>query len=126
MISELGGPTDIMENPEKHLKPMPLICPIESKSSGYISGVDAREIGVSMIYLKAGRTKSSDPIDHGVGLSEIVGKGQWVSKGEPLALAHCRNQDQLDFLQSKIPSFIQMDEIKPKLTSVVKEVFQFK
>ena len=123
MISELGGPTDIMENPEKHLKPMPLICPIESKSSGYISGVDAREIGVSMIYLKAGRTKSSDPIDHGVGLSEIVGKGEWVSKGEPLALAHCRNQDQLDFLQSKIPSFIQMDEIKPKLTSVVKEVF---
>ena len=123
MISELGGPTDIMENPEKHLKPMPLICPIESKSSGYISGVDAREIGVSMIYLKAGRTKSSDPIVHGVGLSEIVGKGEWVSKGEPLALAHCRNQDQLDFLQSKIPSFIQMDEIKPKLTSVVKEVF---
>ena len=123
MISELGGPTDIIENPEKHLKPMPLICPIESKSSGYISGVDAREIGVSMIYLKAGRTKSSDPIDHGVGLSEIVSKGEWVSKGEPLALAHCRNQDQLDFLQSKIPSFIQMDEIKPKLTSVVKEVF---
>ena len=123
MISELGGPTDIIENPEKHLKPMPLICPIESKSSGYISGVDAREIGVSMIYLKAGRTKSSDPIDHGVGLSEIAGKGEWVSKGEPLALAHCRNQDQLDFLQSKIPSFIQMDEIKPKLTSVVKEVF---
>ena len=123
MISELGGPTDIIENPEKHLKPMPLICPIESKSSGYISGVDAREIGVSMIYLKAGRTKSSDPIDHGVGLSEIVSKGEWVSKGEPLALAHCRNQDQLDFLQSKIPSFIQMEEIKPKLTSVVKEVF---
>jgi len=122
MISELGGPSDLLENPEKHLKPMPVIGSIQSNSSGYISEIDARAIGLSMIHLKAGRTKSSDPIDHGVGLSEIVSKGQWLNKGEPLALAHCRDQEQLDFLQSEIPSLIQLDKNKPKVPSLIKEV----
>jgi len=123
MISELGGPKDLMENPEKHLKPMPVIGSIESNSSGYISEIDARAIGLSMIHLKAGRTKSSDQIDHGVGLNKIVGKGEWISKGDPLAMAYCRDQTQLDFLKSEIPSLIQLVEKKPKVPSLIKEVF---
>jgi thymidine phosphorylase len=122
MITELGGPSDLMERPEKHLKPMPVITPIRSNSSGYISEIDARAIGLSMIHLKAGRTKSSDAIDHGVGLSNIVSKGQWVSKGDPIATAHCRDQKQLDFLQLEFPSLIKLDEKEPQLPNLIKEV----
>ena len=122
MVSELGGPSDLMENPEKHLKPMPIIGSIQSNSSGYISEIDVRAVGVSMIHLKAGRTKSTDSIDHGVGLSEIVGLGQWVNKGDSLAIAHCRNKDQLDFLKSNIPSLIQLSENMPKVQNLIKEV----
>ena len=122
MVSELGGPSDLMENPEKHLKPMPIIGSIQSNSSGYISEIDVRAVGVSMIHLKAGRTKSTDSIDHGVGLSEIVSLGQWVNKGDSLAMAHCRDKDQLDFLKSNIPSHIQLSENMPKAQNLIKEV----
>ncbi|MBT7150182.1 MAG: thymidine phosphorylase, partial [Thiotrichales bacterium] len=95
MIYELGGPIDLLEKPNKHLNPMPIISPVKSKASGYISEIDVRAVGLSMIHLKAGRTRSTDPIDHGVGLSEIVSVGQWVSKGDTLAMAHCRDKDQI-------------------------------
>ena len=47
-----------MENANQYLTPMPIISPIVSTSSGYVSEMNARAIGLSMIHLKAGRTKS--------------------------------------------------------------------
>ena len=108
MISALGGPSDLLEKSHKHLVPMPIIRPIAANSSGYVLEMDARAIGLSMIHLKAGRTKSSDPIDHGVGLSDIVEIGQWIDKGEPLAIAHTRDKEQLNYLQETIPGFISL------------------
>jgi len=110
MIYELGGPIDLLEKPNKHLNPMPIISPVKSKASGYISEIDVRAVGLSMIHLKAGRTKSTDPIDHGVGLSEIVSVGQWVSKGDTLAMTHCRDKDQISYLEKTLPSLITLND----------------
>ena len=110
MIYELGGPIDLLEKPNKHLNPMPIISPVKSKASGYISEIDVRAVGLSMIHLKAGRTRSTDPIDHGVGLSEIVSVGQWVSKGDTLAMAHCRDKDQISYLEKTLPSLITLND----------------
>ena len=110
MIYELGGPIDLLEKPNKHLNPMPIISPVKSKVSGYISEIDVRAVGLSMIHLKAGRTKSTDPIDHGVGLSEIVSVGQWVSKGDTLAMAHCRDKNQISYLEKTLPSLITLND----------------
>ena len=108
MISALGGPSDLLEKSHKYLVPMPIIRPIVSNSSGYVLEMDVRAIGLSMIHLKAGRTKSSDPIDHGVGLSDVVEIGQWIDKGEPLAIAHTRDKEQLNYLQGTIPGVISL------------------
>ena len=110
MIYELGGPIDLLEKPNKHLNPMPIISPVKSKTSGYISEIDVRAVGLSMIHLKAGRTKSTDPIDHGVGLSEIVSVGQWVNKGDTLAMAHCRDKDQISYLEKTLPPLITLND----------------
>ena len=122
MIFELGGPIDLLETPFKHLPPMPVISSVKSQSSGYISKIDVRAVGLSMIHLKAGRTKSTDPIDHGVGLSEIVSVGQWVNKGEPLAMAHCRDNDQLSYLEKTLPSLINLSEDQTKNPVLIHEV----
>jgi thymidine phosphorylase len=121
MIHSLGGPIDLMENANQYLTPMPIISPIVSTSSGYVSEMNAREIGLSMIHLKAGRTKSIDPIDHGVGLSNIVSIGQWVDKGEPLVLAHVRDKDQINYLQKIISSVFTLSEQSPSIPSLIYE-----
>jgi len=99
-----------------------VINSVKSNSSGYVSEIDVRAVGLSMIHLKAGRTKSSDPIDHGVGLSEIVGIGQWINKGDPLAIAHCRDESQLNFLEKNLSSLIQLSESETKAPALIKEV----
>ena len=121
MIHSLGGPIDLMENTNQYLTPMPIISPIVSTSSGYVSAMNAREIGLSMIHLKAGRTKSIDPIDHGVGLSNIVSIGQWVDKGEPLVLAHVRDKDQINYLKGILPSIFTLSEKSPSIPNLIYE-----
>ena len=122
MISALGGPSDLLEKSHKYLVPMPIIRPIVSNSSGYVSEMDVRAIGLSMINLKAGRTRSSDPIDHGVGLSDIVEIGQWIDKGEALAIAHTRDTDQLNYLQETIPEVISLGSKRIEPPTLIHEI----
>ena len=122
MIYSLGGPNDIIEKVDQHLAPMPIISPILSTSSGFISEMNAREIGISMIHLKAGRTKSIEPIDHGVGLTNILSIGDWVDKGERIALAHVRNKNQLNYLQEVIPPIFTLSEQSPSIPSLIYEI----
>jgi thymidine phosphorylase len=84
--------------------------------------MDVRSIGLNMIHLKAGRTKASDSIDHGVGLTDIVNIGQWVDTGQPLAYAHVRNDDQVRYLKQTLPSTIQFSESPPKAVPLVHEI----
>jgi len=122
MIHALGGPVDLLEKTNDYLVPMPIVNPILSKSSGYITEIDVRTIGINMIQLKAGRTKASDSIDHGVGLSDIVSIGQWVDVGQPLANAHVRNDDQVQYLQQTLPTTMQFSEIPPEAAPLVYEI----
>ena len=122
MIHALGGPGDLLEKTDDYLVPMPIINPILSKSSGYITEMDVRAVGLNMIHLKAGRTKASDSIDHGVGLTDIVSIGQWVDTGQPLAYAHVRNNDQVQYLQQTLPSTVQFSENLPETIPLVYEI----
>ena len=122
MIHALGGPVDLLEKTDDYLVPMPIINPILSKSSGYITEMDVRAVGLNMIHLKAGRTKASDSIDHGVGLTDIVSIGQWVDTGQPLAYAHVRNDDQVQYLQQTLPSTVQFSENPSETIPLVYEI----
>ena len=85
--------------------------------------MDVRAIGLNMIHLKAGRTKASDSIDHGVGLTDIVNIGQWIDTGQPLAYAHVRNDDQIQYLQHTLPSTVKFSENPPETAPLVYEIF---
>lgn len=37
MVVALGGPADLMENPDKHLEKAPIVIPVPSLKSGYAS-----------------------------------------------------------------------------------------
>ena len=113
MVRSLGGPGDILKNPLIHLAPPPIIQAIPANKSGYISGMDVREIGLSLVALKAGRVKSSDTIDHSIGLSDVVQIGQYVSVGDPLAIAQVRNLNNIDFLKNELSQAINITDEMP-------------
>ena len=92
MISALGGPTDLMKNPSKHLAKAPCIGPVFSASEGKVTGVDTRALGVAVVALGGGRMRAADSIDPAVGLQNLCAVGDVVHVGQPLGVIHARTE----------------------------------
>ena len=88
MVSMQGGPSDLVEHPEKHLHPAPLVRSLEADQDGYVEYMDTRKIGLGIVSLGGGRRRVDDLIDHRVGLSGFCLVGDRVNKGDPLVSIH--------------------------------------
>jgi thymidine phosphorylase len=93
MVAALGGPTDLLEHPERHLETAPVVLPVPALRAGYVNGCDCRALGLAVVSLGGGRRRASDRIDFAVGLSDLASLGQQVAIGQPLALVHARTQE---------------------------------
>jgi thymidine phosphorylase len=94
MVVELGGPTDLIEAPSRHLPDAPVVRAIEPESPGVVNAVDVRAVGVAIVSLGGGRAREDDAVDHGVGLTEVAALGERVEPGgRPLALVHARDEE---------------------------------
>jgi len=90
MTSLLGGPSDLIENYDKHLTKAAIIRPLFSDQTGYVSKMDTRALGLSIIGLGGGRTRAEDTIDHSVGLEKVISLGE--SSDQPLAIIHANSE----------------------------------
>jgi thymidine phosphorylase len=93
MVTALGGPADLMENPDAHLAKAPIVVPVPAVASGYAYATDCRGLGLAVVGLGGGRIRPQDPIDFAVGLTDLVELGTSIEAGQPLALVHARTQD---------------------------------
>jgi thymidine phosphorylase len=89
MVAELGGPGDLLEAPDRHLRAAPVVREVFPVSAGVVTRVDVRALGLAIIGLGGGRARETDAVDHRVGLTEVAAIGERVEPGErPLALVH--------------------------------------
>jgi thymidine phosphorylase len=91
MVAALGGPTDFCERPSAHLRAAPVVQAVPAPRAGWVQAVATREIGLAVIELGGGRRRAADAIDHRVGFAQVVGAGQRVETGDPLAMVHAAN-----------------------------------
>ena len=124
MVAGLGGPTDLLEKPQHYLPQAPIVKPILASHSGYVCAMDVRAIGLSLVTLKAGRSKADDAIDYAVGLSGMAQIGDYIEQGQPLAVAHVRNDNQLALINQELVNLIQLAPDAPRLEPLVKEIYQ--
>ena len=124
MVVGLGGPADLLEKPAHYLPQAPMVKPIVATQAGYVSAMDVRGIGLSLVSLKAGRSKADDAIDYAVGLSDMVQIGDYVEQGQTLAVAHVRTDEQLALVNQQVPSLIQLAPEAPAAQALVKEFYQ--
>ncbi len=95
MVTALGGPADLMQNPNKYLDAAPILTDIKSEKSGTVSAIDARAVGNAVIVMGGGRKKPNDKIDYAVGFDHIAPIGTKISKGDTLARIHARSKTQV-------------------------------
>jgi thymidine phosphorylase len=118
MVSALGGPADLMENPDRYLGRAPVVREVHAAAPGAITAVDTRALGVAVVALGGGRTRVQDPIDPAVGLSAVAGLGS-DTQDRPLAVVHARSEDEAEAAADAVRSAFTITDSAPAPTSPV-------
>lgn len=95
MIRAQGGNASVVHDTGM-LPQAPQVIPAISPDEGFITGVDAFEIGMSALRLGAGRTKKTDIIDPAVGIWMKKRLGEHITKGEEIAEFHVNDRSQAE------------------------------
>jgi thymidine phosphorylase len=90
MVTALGGPADLLHNPDAHLRSAAVTMAVPPTATGYVQSVNTRSVGLAVVGLGGGRVRVGDQIDHAVGLSAVAGLGEFVDHDHPLAIVHAR------------------------------------
>ncbi|MCP1198195.1 thymidine phosphorylase [Notoacmeibacter sp. MSK16QG-6] len=93
MVSALGGPSDFIEQMDEHLPVAPIVRDLTLENGAEYAGrlsFDTRQLGLAVIELGGGRTRSEDNIDHAVGLSDLASR-TWDGSS-PLCRIHARDE----------------------------------
>jgi thymidine phosphorylase len=94
MVTALGGPTDLLDDPDRHLPRATTVRAVEPHAAGTVTRIDVRAVGIAVVGLGGGRARETDPVDHSVGFTEVAGLGERVGPGErPLAVVHAATDD---------------------------------
>lgn len=91
LVSRQGGDVHFVEEPQR-LPQAPLIHTVESLNTGYLSLIDACEVGETAVTLGAGRARKGEPIDYAVGIEILHKVGDYVQVGQPLFVVHARSE----------------------------------
>jgi thymidine phosphorylase len=121
MVSALGGPNDLIEAPGRYLKAAPVQMDVAATAAGWISEIQTRDIGLLIIELGGGRRVASDPIDHSVGLSNVLPVGTWVNPGDRLATVHATSESAGKMAGLRLQQAITLADHQPLLTPPILE-----
>jgi thymidine phosphorylase len=93
MVRSLGGPGDLLEHPDVHLPTAPVQQVVfAAGGAGHVAAVDVRALGQVVVDLGGGRSHPGQALDHAVGLARVLGCGEAVDVGRPLAIIHARDE----------------------------------
>jgi thymidine phosphorylase len=125
MVTELGGPADLLEAPGRHLAVGPVTVAAEPEEAGTVAGVDVRAVGLAVVALGGGRTKETDRVDHSVGLTDVAAPGEEVAPdGRPLALVHARDKESALRAVAALRDAYRLGDAAPDTPPVVLEVMR--
>ncbi|WP_432448178.1 thymidine phosphorylase [Aliiroseovarius marinus] len=122
MVTALGGPTDLLERSDTHLPEAPIVRDVTAQASGFVTGIQARDVGLSVVELGGGRRKASDRIDPAVGLSRLAPVGQSVSKGDVIAFVHAANDADADVAIANLRAAYVIGEEAPPERPLIRDI----
>jgi thymidine phosphorylase len=119
MVSELGGPNDLLDKPDEHLPDASFVLDLPAGSKGFVSTVDVRALGHAVVQLGGGRLKQDDELDLSVGLDGIAGIGQALEPDTPLLRIHARDRESAERVGVSIRNAFVLSEESPEASPLV-------
>jgi len=88
---------------------------IESDHSGFISTINAYEIGMTAIDIGAGRKKKEDSIDHSAGFVFHKKVGSKIERGEPILTLYTNQPGSIPFAEERLKKAISITSDADKI-----------
>jgi thymidine phosphorylase len=122
MVAALGGPSDLLEQPDRHLPPAPVIRAVPAPRAGAVASIETEALGHAVVALGGGRVQAADRIDPRVGLAELAHIGQEVGPGEPLAVVHAADEAAAERAIAAVQAAYLLGDAPAPRSLVLKEV----
>lgn len=122
MARALGGPADLLERVDHYLPLPPVVKPVFLEEEGYVASIDARQVGLAILNLGAGRQRAEDSIDYGVGLTDVVAIGTRVDSRTPVAQVRARDEEAAAATAQAVGRAYRLAAEKPEPRPVIRKI----
>jgi pyrimidine-nucleoside phosphorylase len=123
LVKAQGGDPRVVENPALFD-----LAPDETyfvaPRSGFVAAINCREIGNAAAVLGAGRARTTDTIDHGVGLEMLAKLGNPVTPGEPLIRVVHRKGRGLEECMKRLEAALTIADEPPTVPPLIYETLE--
>lgn len=113
MVEAQGGDPDYIFHPERFGE-APVKADVAAPEEGYLQDMNTEGIGISAMMLGAGREKKEDAIDPLAGIVLCKKTGDYVKKGETLAVLYTSEESRLKDAEAKYFESVKIKGEKPK------------
>jgi len=120
-IARQGGDVSVIDDPSLFAK-APIVYEIRSPRSGYLSRMDAEEIGLVSVLLGAGREKKEDSIDYSAGIRLAKKTGEKVQEGDLLATLYTARENVLPEAEKRYLGALSFAEDEPAKAPLIYQV----
>lgn len=119
-ITAQGGDASVVDDPSL-LPQAKYKIEVPAKESGYISKIEADDVGVAAMLLGAGRATKESSIDLAVGLVLNKKVGDQVQEGESLVTIHANKEDVQEVID-KLYAHILISKEKVEAPQLIKDI----
>lgn len=118
MVKAQKGSVEAVQNLEK-MPHAPLTIEVKAEQHGYVSKIQAEEVGRASLELGAGRRTKDDRIDLSVGLDMKVRVGSQVQEGNVIAILHAKDENTASVARKILLGAIEITEDRVKALPLV-------
>lgn len=120
-IGAQGGRVEFIENTEL-LPDSKYKYEVKAQQDGYISHMNAEDIGTASVILGAGRENIDDEIDMSAGIVLLKKTGDGVKEGETVAVLHSSQKDKIPPAEELLHRAIAIKRSKPQSSPLIYKI----
>ena len=121
IVEAQNGDITVFEDPASHHKPTATRI-LKAKSSGYLAGMDCKQVGWAVQRLGAGRAKPGDPVSAHAGIEMHVKLGDKIEADQPLVTLFTEDDALLADPEQMLLETLQISQVRPNLQPLIREI----
>ena len=121
LVKNQGGDPSYVDDTSK-FKKADIVKEVVSEHEGYVCSIKTDEIGRASLVLGAGRENKESEIDLSVGLIVEKKRGDYVRKGDALAVVHSSSAEKFEEASRIIRAAYSLSEVRPADEKLIKGI----